>query len=100
MGKEIRGLSSIKTLRKMNYRSIPKAEGAVESELYTLKNNLMLAKKEKEAIKMRKQAVERRINEVEERIEELESGVKKERPRHRPAPTPKQGSMRVLKVDY
>jgi len=100
MGNEVRGLSAIKTLRKMNYRSIPKAEGAVESELYILKNNLMLSKKEKAAVKMRKQVVEKRISEIEKRIEELESGVKRERPKDRPAPTTKQGSMRVMKFDY
>ena len=104
MGKDIRGLNSIKTLMGMKHRSLPKAERANDAEIYLLRNNLALSTKELVSIKERKQSVENRISDIEARIAELEAqeqekkaemsergGLKKILPR---------GKMKVLPIDY
>lgn len=100
MSREIRGLTSIRTLRKVKHRSIPRSEGTDDAELYLLKNNLILAKREKGAIEKRKETVDTKIIEIEGRIAELESRAKKKRPKKRPAQPAMKSSMRVMKVDY
>jgi len=100
MRKEILGLTSIKTLRKIKHRSIPKAEGTDDAELYLLRNNLILANRERASVEKRKESVEVRIKEIEMRIAELESGLKRKRPKKRIAPQPLKSGMQVMKVDY
>ena len=100
MSREIRGLTSIRTLRKVKHRSIPRSEGTDDAEIYLLKNNLILAKKEKGAIDERKKTIEKKISEIEERVAELESNAKKRRPKNRSVPPAIKSSMRVMKVDY
>ncbi len=100
MSKEIRGLSSIKTFRKVKHRSMSKWEGTDDAELYLLKNNLILAKKENVAVDKRRGVIGRRIKEIEERIRELEVKAKKRPRKKRAAPTVKKSSMQVVRIDY
>jgi len=72
MGKEIRSLGHIKTLMGMKHRSLPKADRANDAEIYLLKNNLSLSKKELASVAQRKQVIKTRIEDIENRIAELE----------------------------
>ena len=104
MGKDIRSLGHIKTLMGMKHRSLPKADRANDAEIYLLKNNLSLSKKELASVTQRKQVIETRIENIENRIAELEEqelkekaemaeggGVGKIRPK---------GNIKVMKMDY
>ena len=104
MGKDIRSLGHIKTLMGMKHRSLPKAERANDAEIYLLKNNLSLSKKELASISQRKKVVETRLEDIQNRIAELEEqelkkkaemaeggGVGKIRPK---------GNIKVMKMDY
>ena len=72
MAKEIRSLSHIKTLMGMKHRSLPKADRANDAEIYLLKNNLSLSKKELVSVSQRKKVIKTRIQNIENRIAELE----------------------------
>ncbi|MCJ7808651.1 MAG: hypothetical protein MUP26_00170, partial [Desulfobulbaceae bacterium] len=72
MGKDIRSLGHIKTLMGMKHRSLPKADRANDAEIYLLKNNLSLSKKELASVSQRKQVIETRIEDIENRIRELD----------------------------
>jgi len=72
MGNDIRSLGHIKTLMGMKHRSLPKADRANDAEIYLLKNNLSLSKKELASVTQRKQVIETRIEDIENRIAELE----------------------------
>jgi len=104
MGKRVRALGHVKTLMGMKHRSLPKAERANDAEIYLLKNNLTLSKRELESVNQRKKVVEGKIGEIENRIAKLEAqelekkadraqggNVRKIRPK---------SNMRVMKMDY
>jgi len=104
MGKEIRSLGHIKTLMGMKHRSLPKADRANDAEIYLLKNNLSLSKKELVSVSQRKKVIETRIDDIESRISELEmqelekkaqmadgGDVRKIKPK---------GNIDVMKMDY
>lgn len=104
MGKDIRSLGHIKTLMGMKHRSLPKAERANDAEIYLLKNNLSLSKKELASVSQRKQVVETRIEDIESRIRELEDQELEKKAkvaeggdagRIRP-----KGNIKVMKMDY
>ena len=104
MGKEIRRLSSIKTLMGMKHRSLPKAERANDAEIYLLRNNLALSTKELASINERKETVENRIADIEARIAELEAEEQEKKAEmagkdHLKRIKP-MGSMKVMKIDY
>ena len=100
MRKEVQGLSSVKTLRTIKHRSIPRAEGIDDAELYLLKNNLIMAKKEEAGIERRKEILGKRISGIEERISELEGRTKKKRVKKRKTSPATKSSLRIIKVDY
>ena len=104
MGKEIRSLGHIKTLMGMKHRSLPKADRANDAEIYLLKNNLSLSRKELVSVSQRKKVIETRIEDIENRIAELDAqelekkakllegdGAGKIKPR---------GNMKVMTMDY
>jgi len=104
MEREIRSLGSIKTLMSMKHRSLPKAERANDAELYLLKNNLALSKKELTSISNRKGIVEKRIGDIKERIAKLEreEGVTRTKdfadlPSKKTVP---KSAIKVMRVDY
>jgi len=104
MGKEIRGLMSIKTLMGMKHRSLPKAERANDAEIYLLRNNLALSNKELVSITERKKVVEDRIADIESRIAELEEEEQEKRAQMKAQGGPKKikpkGNMKVMSIDY
>ncbi len=101
MKREVQGLTSIKTLRTIKHRSIPSTEGADGAELYLLKNNLIMARREEAGLDKRKKLLEKRISDIEERIIELEGKApKKKRRKRRAAAEPVKSSMRVVRIDY
>ncbi len=104
MGKEIRSLGHIKTLMGMKHRSLPKADRANDAEIYLLKNNLSLSRKELVSVSQRKKVIETRIEDIENRIAELDAqelekkakllegdDARKIRPK---------GNMKVMTMDY
>lgn len=104
MGKEIRGLGSIKTLMGIKHRSLPKAERANDAELYLLKNNLALSTKELSSITVRKEVVEKRVEDIKERIVklEMEEGITRTKgfadlPSKRTGP---KSAIKVMRIDY
>ena len=103
MANEIRSLDSIKTLMGMKHRSMPKAERSVDGELYLLKNNLALSRRELDSVNQRKGVVEGRIRDIELRIDELEAGlgIKRNPPAgSQDLQTSPKGAIKVMKVDY
>ncbi len=100
MKREVKGLEAIKTLRKLKRKSISGAEGTNHAELYLLKNNLTMAKREMSGIERRKEALEERISGMEQRIAELEGKTPKRRGKRRNVPPRAKSPMQVLKVGY
>jgi predicted nucleic acid-binding Zn-ribbon protein len=100
MKREIKGLGSIKTLRKLKRKSISGAEGTDHAELYLLKNNLTMAKREISGVERRKKALEERISGMEQRITELEGKTPKKRGKKRNVPPQAKSPIQVLKVGY
>ena len=103
MAKVIRSLASIKTLMGMKHRSMPRAERSADGELYLLKNNLTLSRRELASVDQRKAVVERRIKDIELRIEELETGLGiKIRPYtgSQDLKSSPKGTLKVMKVEY
>ncbi len=99
MGKRVRSLTHVKTLMGMKHRSLPKAERANEAEIYLLKNNLSLSKKELGSISQRKNEIETRIADIENRIAELEKKAQMADGQAAPKKLPKSG-IKVMKMDY
>lgn len=103
MANEIRSLASIKTLMGMKHRSMPKAERSVDGELYLLKNNLALSRRELDSVSQRKAVVEGRIKDIEMRIDELETGMginRRPQVNAQDIRTSPKGAIKVMKVDY
>ena len=104
MGKEIRSLGHIKTLMGMKHRSLPKAERANDAEIYLLKNNLSLSKKELASVSQRKEVVEKRIEDIENRIAELEEQELEKKAKMAEGGNAKRirpkSNMKVMKMDY
>lgn len=104
MGKEIRGLRTIKTLMGMKHRSLPKAERANDAEIYLLRNNLALSIKELASVNQRKETIETRIADIETRIAELEAEEQEKRTEMAGKDGPKKirprGNMKVMPIDY
>ena len=104
MGKEIRSLSHIKTLMGMKHRSLPKADRANDAEIYLLKNNLSLSRKELISVSQRKKVIETRIEDIENRIAELDAQeLEKKAKMAESGDTPKirpKGNINVMKMDY
>lgn len=100
MAKEIRSLGHIKTLMGMKHRSLPKAERANDAEIYLLRNNLSLSRKELKSVTQRKQVIEERIADIENRIASLEA----ERSQYADEPSQKtitpKSNVKVMKIDY
>ncbi len=102
MGKDIRSLGHIKTLMGMKHRSLPKADRANDAEIYLLKNNLSLSKKELVSVSQRKEVIETRIEDIENRIAELEAQElekKAQMPGDGGRKRPK-SNVTVMKIDY
>jgi len=104
MKREIRSLSSIKTLTTMKHRSLPKAERSNDAELYLLKNNLALSQRALSSVNNRKDVVEKRIVEIKQRVAELEAEEGITRSKSVPDPhaiktRPARG-IKVMKVNY
>ncbi len=104
MSKEIRSLGHIKTLMGMKHRSLPKADRANDAEIYLLKNNLSLSKKELISVSQRKTVIETRIEDIENRIAELEEQeLEKKAKMAEGGDTRKirpKGNMKVMTMDY
>jgi len=104
MKRELKSLSSIKTLMTMKHRSLPKAERSNDAELYLLKNNLALSQRELISVNNRKEVVEKRIAEIIQRVAELEAeeGITRSKSAadsHSIKTRPK-GGIKVMKVNY
>jgi len=105
MGERAKGLSAVKTFRKIKRIATgPRGGGSPELELFALKNKLGLLNKEKETWAKRKQQTEDEIKAVEERIAQIEGTEEKVRHRRANTRSPvkdgKRSSMRVMKIDY
>jgi peptidoglycan hydrolase CwlO-like protein len=104
MGKRVRSLGHVKTLMGMKHRSLPKAERANDAEIYLLKNNLSLSKKELGSISQRKKVIENRIEDIQNRIAELEAQeLEKKAKMAEGGDTRKKkpkGNINVMKMDY
>lgn len=105
MGERAKGLSSVKTFRKIKRIATgPKGGGSPELELFALKKKLGLLSKEKEIWAKRKQQTEDEIKAVEDRIAQIEGTEEKVRHRRANTRSPvedgKRSSMRVMKIDY
>ncbi len=99
MGKEIRGLKSISTLRKLRTQSSSAA--SKQLELYLLDNNMALLEKELSSMEKRKKKIEDKLNILKENKAALEgiSPGKKRKKRASASPA-KRGSIKVMKINY
>lgn len=105
MGARAKGLSAVKTFRKIKRIATgPKGGGSHELEVFALKKKLELLGKEKEIWAKRKQQTEDEIKAVEDRIAQIEGTEEKVRHRRANTRSPveddKRSSMRVMKIDY
>lgn len=104
MGKRVRSLGHVKTLMGMKHRSLPKAERANDAEIYLLKNNLSLSKKELASITQRKKVIEVRIGDIENRIALLEAQELEKKAKMAEGGDARKirpnSNMKVMKMDY
>jgi len=106
MDRQIKGLRSISTLRKLQQGAIPgNNRGSDQLQLYILENNRALLEKELESVLQRKAKIEERMKMIDENMATIKGGLsgRKRRKKGRPS-VPKaqspQKSIQVMKIDY
>ena len=104
MTQELRGLSSLKTIRGVKPKSKSRGTNSKQLELYLFENNKSLLEKELAGVVARKARIEEKIRTIIQQMSEIEGVTPKKKRKATAARTPMKSSpkatMRVMKIDY
>lgn len=107
MERQIKGLTSINTMRKLQQGAIPgDSRGSSQLQLYILENNRALLEKELESMIKRKTRIEEKLKTIDESMASISGVMPKAKAARRSRRPPvrkaesRQKPIQVMKIEY